>query len=152
MIGGLMHGHDGLPLASMTPLCAADHCSKKEKEMEQQYRQVDKFDRMMGALANLPDVTHTKPSTVVAVSPLIGEAQTFILQTFRQREIGDTIFLQYVDGEGRVRIAIPPDAADAIARQRDALTTKVRRKIAKDQAQARKARGEVPGFLRKKSK
>jgi hypothetical protein len=116
--------------------------------MEQQFRQIDKFDRMMGALTNLPDVAHTKPSTVVAVSPLIGEAQTFIIQTFRQREVGDTVFLQYVDGEGRVRLAIPPAAAEAIARQRDALTTKVRKKIAREQAAARKARGEVPGFMR----
>jgi hypothetical protein len=117
---------------------------------EQQYRTVDKFDRMMGALAHLPDVAHTKPSTVVAMSPLIGEAQTFIVQTFRQREVGDTIFVQYAAAEGLVRIAIPPAAADAIARQRDALTTKVRKKAGKDQAAARKARGELPGFLRGK--
>jgi hypothetical protein len=117
---------------------------------EQPYRTVDKFDRMMGALANLPDVTHTKPSTVAVVSPLIGEAQTFIIQTYRQREVGDTIFLQYVDAEKSVRIAIPPAAADAIARQRDALTTKVRKKVAKDQAAARKARGERPAFLKGK--
>jgi hypothetical protein len=117
-------------------------------EQPQQYRSVDKFDRMMGAMVNLPDVTHTKPSTVVAVSPLIGEAQTFILQTFRQADIGDTIFLQYMDGDSKVRLAIPPKAADAIARQRDALTTKVRKKVAKEQAQARKARGERPAFLK----
>ena len=119
---------------------------------EQTYRTMDKFDRMMGALANLPDVAHGKPSTVVAVSPLIGEAQTFVIQTFRQREIGDTIFLQYMDGEQHIRLAIPPAAADAIVRQRDALTTKVRRKIGKDSAAARKARGELPAFMQPKAK
>ena len=117
---------------------------------EPTYRTVDKFDRLMGALVNLPDVTHTKPSTVAVVSPLIGEAQTFIIQTYRQREIGDTIFLQYVDAEKSVRIAIPPEAADAIARQRDALTTKVRKRLGKQQAAERKARGELPGFLKAK--
>ncbi len=121
-------------------------------EQQQQYRTVDKFDRMMGALANLPDVSHTKPSTVAVVSPLIGEAQTFILQTFRQSEVGDTVFLQYVDAEKSVRIAIPPAAADAIARQRDALTTKVRKRIGKASAAARKARGELPGFMKGKAK
>ena len=45
------------------------------------------------------------------------------------------------DLDGAIRIAIPPGAAEAIARQRDALTTKVRRKIGKDQAAIRKARG-----------
>jgi hypothetical protein len=120
-------------------------------EQQPQYRTVDKFDRLMGALVNLPDVAHTKPSTVVAVSPLIGEPQTFVIQTFRQREVGDHVFVQYMDAGGMVRLAIPPAAAEAIARQRDSLTTKVRRRIGKDQAAARKARGEVPGFMRKKA-
>lgn len=117
---------------------------------DQPYRTVEKFDRIMGALVNLPDVTQTKPSTVVTVSPLIGEAQTFIIQTFRQREIGDTVFLQYAAAEGLVRVAIPPAAADAIARQRESLTTKVRKRVGRDQAAARKARGEKPGFLKAK--
>lgn len=117
---------------------------------EPAYRTVDKFDRLMGALVGLPDVTKSKPSTIVTSSPLIGEAQTFIVQTFRQREVGDTIFLQYMDAEGSKRIAIPPEAADAIARQRDALTTKVRKRIGKQQAAERKARGEVPAFLKVK--
>lgn len=116
----------------------------------QVYRTVDKFDRMMGALTGLPDVTHTKPSTIVAVNPMIGATQTFIIQTFRQREVGDTVFLQYVDDEGRIRLTIPPQAVEAIIRQHDALTTKVRRKTAKEQARQRKARGEKPAFLKGK--
>jgi hypothetical protein len=119
------------------------------KPQEPGYR-VDKFDRLLGALTGLPDVTHTKPSTVVSVSPLIGASQTFIIQTYRQREQGDTIFIQYVDDEGSIRLVIPPAAAEAIARQHDALTTKVRKTVAKAQAAARKARGEVPGFMRQK--
>jgi hypothetical protein len=116
------------------------------------YRTLDKFDRLMGALAGLPDVTHTKPSTITTLSPLIGEPQTFIVQTYRQRDTGDTVFVQYVDSEKAVRIAIPPEVADAIARQRDALTTKVRKRVAKDQAAARKARGELPGFMKAKKR
>ena len=119
---------------------------------EPEYKRVDKFDRMMGGLANLPDVTHCKPSTVVCLSPIIGATQTFIIQTYRQREIGDTVFIQYVDDCGAIRIAIPPAAAEAIARQRDSLTTKVRRNIGKASAQARKARGELPGFMKNKKK
>lgn len=119
---------------------------------EPQYRTVDKFDRMIGGLEKLPDVTKSSPSTVRAVSPLIGESQTFIIQTYRQREVGDTIFIEYVDAEKSVRMAIPPAAADAIARQRDALSTKVRKKIGKQQAALRKARGEVPGFMKGKKK
>jgi hypothetical protein len=29
------------------------------------YREIDKFDRLLGALADLPDVTKVKPSTIV---------------------------------------------------------------------------------------
>lgn len=120
------------------------------KDEQKVYKTADKFDRMLGGLLNLPDVTSTKPSTVVAVLPLIGAAQTYIIQTLRQREKGDTIFVQYVDDAGSVRLVIPPDAADAIARQREALTTKNRKRAAREQAQARKARGEVPGFMKRK--
>jgi hypothetical protein len=115
---------------------------------EQGYRTVDKFDRLMGALVGLPDVTHTKPSTITSVEPFVGEALTFIVQTYRQREVGDTIFLQVASSEGLVRVAITPAAADAIARQRDALTTQVRRKVGRATAAARKARGEEPAFLK----
>ncbi len=115
-----------------------------------QYKTIDKFDRMMGALTNLPDVAHCKPSTIVAVSPLIGATQTFIIQTFRQREVGDTIFLQYVDDEGSKRIHLPPEVSDVIARQRDTLGTKNRKRAAKAEAARRKAAGIEPGFLKVK--
>jgi hypothetical protein len=111
------------------------------------YRTIDKFDRILGALTDLPDVTRTKPSTIVAHSAIVGAAQTFIIQTLRQKDQGDTIFLQYVDDAGSVRLAIPPGVADAIARQREALTTKVRKRVGKESAAARKARGEKPAFL-----
>lgn len=122
--------------------------------MSDQYKSPDKFDKMLGALANLPDAASTKPSTVVALLPLIGASQTYIVQTIRQRERGDTIFLQYVDDQGSIRIVIPPEAADVIARQRDALSTKNRKRAAKEEAQRRKAAGIQPGFMkgRKKAK
>jgi hypothetical protein len=115
-----------------------------------QYKSIDKFDRLLGALHELPDVTRTKPTTLVVTTPIIGASQTFIVQTLRQREKGDTIFLQYMDADGAVRIAIPPEVADAIARQRDSLTTKVRKRVGRETAQARKARGEEPGFMKSK--
>lgn len=113
---------------------------------------LDKFDRALGALTGMPDVTKTAPATIRATAPIVGDGQTFIVQTFRRREEGDTIFLEYVDGSGSIRIAIPPQVALTIARQRDALTVKVRRRVGKDSAAARKARGELPGFMKGKKK
>lgn len=120
------------------------------KTDDKQYRTADKFDRLLGSLIGIPDATKTKPTTCVVHTPLIGAAQTFIVQTFRVREVGDTIFIQYVDDEGSVRIAIPPEVAEAIARQRDALTTKIRKRVGRDQAAARKAQGIQPAFLKKR--
>jgi hypothetical protein len=117
---------------------------------QQTYRTIDKFDRMKGALENLPDVTKTKPSTISVVSALIGENQTFIIETYRQREQGDTVFVQYIAAGESIRLFLPPAVAEAVARQRDSLTTKVRRKVGRDSAAARKARGELPGFMKGK--
>ncbi len=104
----------------------------------------DVFDRLLGGLQGLPDVVHTKPATIRAMVPILGSAQTFIVQTYRQREQGDTIFLECVSADGSLRLATPPKIADAIARQREALTDKARSKAAKAIAQERKERGEKP--------
>jgi hypothetical protein len=108
----------------------------------------DAFDRLLGSLHGLPDVTSTKPSTLRTMTPILGTSQMYILQTYRQRERGDTIFLECVSKDGSVRLALPPAVSEAIARQRDALTGKVRSKIGKANAQARKDRGELPGFMK----
>lgn len=110
----------------------------------------DEFDRLLGSLHGLPDVSFTKPSTLRTVTPLIGTSQMFIVQTYRQRERGDTVFLECVSKDGSIRLALPPSVADAISRQRDALTVKVRAKIGRATAQARKDRGELPDFLQRR--
>lgn len=110
----------------------------------------DLFDRLLGSLHGLPDLSYVKPSTVQTISPLVGCTQLFIVQTYRQKDSGDTIFLQAVSKEGTVRLALPPAVADAIARQREALTGKSRSRAAAENMKQRMARGEVPGFQRKR--
>ena len=112
----------------------------------------DTFDRLLGALHGLPDITSVKPATLRTVTPILGTSQLYIVQTYRQANAGDTIFLECTSKDGTVRLALPPPVADAIARQRDALTAKSRSKSAKRVAQERKERGEIPGFMRGKSK
>ncbi len=70
--------------------------------------------------------------------------------TYRHPERGDTILVEYVGAEGSFRLAMPPEVADTIARQRDALTTKNRKRGAKQAAETRKAAGIEPAFLRRK--
>jgi hypothetical protein len=106
------------------------------------------FDRLLGSLVGLPDTLGTAATTVQTVEPLSGNAQTFIVRTFRQREKGDYIFVQYVDGSGAVRLVLPPDVSRLISRHRDALTTRARKKASRNAAAERKAAGILPGFMR----
>jgi hypothetical protein len=118
------------------------------------YRAVDRYDRVMGSLVGLPDVTHTAASTDNVYTPIVGDCVTVTVQTFRQRDLTgdtpsrDTIFIVYTSSEGSVRLALPPATAEKIARQRDALSKKNRRTAAKARAKRDKEAGVVPGFMR----
>lgn len=109
------------------------------------------FDRSIGNLHGLPDVVSTKATTLRVVSTFGFESYLYAVQTFRQREVGDTIFLEHVSDSGTIRIVIPPAVADLIARQRDQLTTKARSKAGKRIAEDLKARGIKPGFMKSKT-
>ncbi len=112
----------------------------------------DEFDRLLGLLDGLNGVTRTKGSTITVVPPMgVGGSRTFIVQTYRQRDehadggrSRDTIFLQMGSGKEFVRLAIPAEVADVIARQREALTTITRKRVGKALAADRKAAGITP--------
>lgn len=122
---------------------------------------VDRFDRAMGALVGVPDVLQTKPAPIRVATPMIGNAMTFIVQTFRQREEGatddapatikETIFLEYSDAETNHRIVIPPEVVRAIHRQHDSLASRARTRAAKAVAEERRALGLKPGFMKSKA-
>src|SRR5438876_3085862 len=113
----------------------------------------DAFDRTIGALHGLPDVTVTKTSVTRVVPPFgVGGTQLYVVQTYRQKEQGDTIFLEHVSETGTVRLVIPPQVSAVIARQPQQLTAKRRSKAPKAVAQERKERGEIPAFLKSKRK
>ena len=119
---------------------------------ESEKRIISEFDRVLGSLHGLPDVTHTSQSTVQHVpftARTTGGTETYIIQTYRQKDQGDTIFLQRISDEGTVRIPIPPKVAAVINRQRDQIGVKVRSKAAKAVAQSNKEKGILPGFMRK---
>jgi len=83
---------------------------------------------------------------VRTLSSVLELSQTFNVQTYRQKDEGDTIFVEFIGVEGSLRLAPPPVVSDVIARQRDAITGKSRSKAAKANALDRKARGIEPGF------
>jgi hypothetical protein len=108
----------------------------------------DHFDRKRAELHGLPDISETRPS-ITRVTDVLGITQTFIVQTLRQAEVGDTVFLECFGRGTQVRLVLPPRVTAALARQRDALGTVVRRKQGRRVAAERAARGEAPAFLKK---
>jgi hypothetical protein len=117
---------------------------------------LDPFDHTLAALIGRPDVVSTKPSTKQIVPPLgIGGVATFNVRTFRELVDGqasrDAIFLECYDAKGATRLMLPPEVADVIARQREALTAKSKSRASRKTAADRKARGEAPAFLKGRS-
>jgi hypothetical protein len=112
-------------------------------------RTVSEFDRKLGELKGLPDAIHSKPATIRTTVPIIGTPQTWVVTTVRQKEVGDTIFLERLTEEGYFRVFMPPKVCAAIRRQSDSLTDQLRKKAGQASAQARKERGEPLPFLKK---
>jgi hypothetical protein len=102
---------------------------------------VDMFDRTRGGMEMRNDVTR---STVRHVDPLVGNVATFLIESIRVSDDGDYCFVEVATKDGNIRVVLPPKVTTAIARQRDALTTKVRRRIGREQAAERKAQGIAP--------
>jgi len=120
-----------------------------------------KFDRAISALKGMPDVIETPATPVRTIKTLVGGSQTFIIQTFRRLRdrqadpaddygaravakadiAGDTLFIEYVDGELATRLVLPPEVTRVIARQRDALTARTRKRAAKAGYETRRRNG-----------
>lgn len=106
------------------------------------------FDRAMGNLHGMPEVIETKATTLRVVPPFGLGTYVYVVQTFRQRDSGDTIFVEHVSEQGTIRLVIPPAVAETIARQRDQLTAKSRSRAGKARAEQMKQAGIQPGFMK----
>lgn len=112
--------------------------------------QPDAYDRAYGQMQGF---AHTRPATIIQSQVMgIGGVRSYMVETFRVPEMGDTVFVQITGPEGLQRVHLPPSVTNAIARQRDALSTQSRVKAGRARAAADKAAGKVPGFLRHKKK
>lgn len=112
------------------------------------YETISKYDRRRAGLQG--HALFTRPSTVKVsdVTGVTGRAETFVVDTAREPEQGDYIFIECVDESAHVtRLCLPPKVADAIAGQRDSLTARRRSAAAQRLAAERKAAGIKPGFM-----
>lgn len=106
------------------------------------------YDRLMASLADLPDVSRSRATPVRVITPLLGNVETFIIQTYRQRDQGDTIFVERSGPEGLERYYLPPKVVKVLIRQRDGLERQNRRRAARETAKARLDAGVRP-FVKK---
>jgi hypothetical protein len=117
--------------------------------MNDENNSISKYDRLRGGLEGV--ALFTKPSTIKNVQTITGKTETFVIETGRYDELGgDFIFVECIDETGTTRVALPPKVANVIASQRDSLTARRRSAASKRIAQARKERGELPGFMKGK--
>lgn len=110
----------------------------------------DAFDKLLSRLVGLPNGAHVQPAVVQSID-FYGNTTSFMIQTVRTEE-GATAFITQVNAEGSARYILPPNVLAALDRQRDALTTKIRRRHGKRIAEERKAAGIAPGFMTRSRK
>lgn len=109
---------------------------------------IQKYDRIRGGMQGV--ALFTKPSTIRSIQTITGKAETFVVETARHEELGDYVFVECVDEAGVIRLCLPPRVANAIASQRDSLTSRRRSIASKAVAKMRMERGEMPGFMKRK--
>ena len=114
--------------------------------MDHQYDTISKYDRVYGGLHDVS--LFTKPSTIKNVQAITGKTETFVVQSCRHEQ-GDFVFIECMDENGVVRLALPPKVANAIAAQRDSLTKRRRSIASRNTMKTRMESGEVLGFQRK---
>lgn len=108
----------------------------------------DAFDLLLSRQVGLPNGAHTQPSVVQAID-FYGNTTSFMVQTVRTDE-GVTSFVTQVNAQGSVRYILPATVLAVLDRQRQALTTKLRRRHGKRIAEERAAAGIQPGFMKTK--
>lgn len=111
-------------------------------------RTSDPFDLLLSSMIGLPNGAHTQPSVVQHID-FYGNTTSYMIQTVRTEE-GVTAFVTQVNAQGSVRYILPQAVLAVVDRQRDSLSTQIRRRHGRRIAEERKARGEQPGFLKGK--
>lgn len=110
----------------------------------------DAFDKLLSRIVGLPNGAHTQPSVTQSID-FYGNVTSFMIQTVKTDE-GATAFVTQVNSQGSVRYILPPGVLATIDRQRDSLTTQLRRRNGRRIAEERKAAGLKPGFMNGKKR
>jgi hypothetical protein len=113
-------------------------------------RPTDPFDQLLSRMIGLPNGAHTQPTVVQSID-FYGNTTSFMIQTVRTEE-GVTSFVTQVNASGSQRYILPQSVLNTIVRQRDSITTQLRRRHGRRLAEERKAAGIEPGFVKKRKR
>lgn len=91
----------------------------------------DVFDKLIGLIDGTPGTRKARPTTVTSIQPILGDSQTYVVQTYKTED-GFFGFVQMVDRAGGARFVLPPKVMNAIYRQREALVKASRSARQKD--------------------
>lgn len=108
----------------------------------------DPFDKLLYRLMGLPNGAHTAPSVIQSID-FYGNVTSYMVQTVRTEQ-GATAFVTQVNAQGSQRYMLPQAILAVIDRQRESITTQLRRRHGRRIAEERKAQGLEPGFMKGK--
>ena len=103
----------------------------------------DLFSRELRALRDDPGA-HSSTSTI-QTQDFYGNAATWVLETFRNADGKETVFIQRVDATGGQQLVLPAAVAAALARHRDQLGARARRRQGHRLVAQRLERGDKLG-------
>ena len=103
----------------------------------------DAFSTALRSLTANPGAVRT--SSKIDIVDLYGTSETWVVDTFRTEGGDETVLLQRIDGNGGLRLVLPPAVTEALTRQRDRATTVNRKRGARRAMETRIARGDTIG-------
>jgi hypothetical protein len=101
------------------------------------------FSRELRSLRDNPGAVSS--ASTIHTQDFYGNSATWVLETFRDGDGDQKVFIQKIDELGGARLVLPPEVTAALARHRDQLSTKVRRRQGHRLVAQRRERGDVLG-------
>jgi hypothetical protein len=83
--------------------------------------------------------------STIQTQDFYGNAATWVLETYRDGDGREKVFVQKIDELGGARLVLPPEVTAALARHRDQLAARAKRRQGHRLVAQRKERGDVLG-------
>jgi hypothetical protein len=102
----------------------------------------DVFSRTLRAVQDNP--ASLGADSTVHARDFYGNAETWVIETYRADDARVTVFVQFNAADGGRRYVIPPEVTAAIFRHNDQLIRRVRRRAARRGVETKRERGIDP--------